>query len=136
MVQGDVILKFLDDNTDDCILLSDLYYTSDKFRIHVKKGMTTDGASIPRILWTAIGSPFIGKYRKASIIHDALYRSHALSKKDSDRVFLDIMKSLGVGTIKRYLIFGGVFTFGWFSYANKSKSEIEDLSQFIEVEIF
>lgn len=29
-----------------------------------------DGASIPRLLWTIAGSPFVGKYRRASVIHD------------------------------------------------------------------
>ncbi|MDP2122051.1 MAG: DUF1353 domain-containing protein [Hoeflea sp.] len=29
-----------------------------------------DGASIPRLLWTFAGSPFVGKYRRASVIHD------------------------------------------------------------------
>jgi hypothetical protein len=29
-----------------------------------------NGATIPRPLWSAIGSPFAGKYRRASVIHD------------------------------------------------------------------
>jgi len=29
-----------------------------------------NGASIPRQLWTLIGSPFVGNYRRASIVHD------------------------------------------------------------------
>ena len=29
-----------------------------------------NGATIPRPLWTAIGSPYAGKYRRASVIHD------------------------------------------------------------------
>jgi Protein of unknown function (DUF1353) len=31
---------------------------------------TLDGASIPRFFWRLVGSPFRGKYRYASIIHD------------------------------------------------------------------
>jgi hypothetical protein len=34
------------------------------------EGVIVDGASIPRIFWTLIGSPFTGPYRNASIIHD------------------------------------------------------------------
>lgn len=29
-----------------------------------------NGASIPRILWTFAGSPYVGKYRRASVVHD------------------------------------------------------------------
>ena len=29
-----------------------------------------DGASIPRALWTLVGSPYRGDYRRASIVHD------------------------------------------------------------------
>src|SRR5690242_16049686 len=29
-----------------------------------------DGASIPRALWTLVGSPYTGDYRRASIVHD------------------------------------------------------------------
>ena len=33
-------------------------------------GTVVDGASIPRLFWTVIGSPFAGKYRNASVVHD------------------------------------------------------------------
>lgn len=29
-----------------------------------------DGTSIPRALWTLVGSPFTGDYRRAAIVHD------------------------------------------------------------------
>ena len=31
---------------------------------------SVDGASIPRALWTLVGSPYTGNYRLASIVHD------------------------------------------------------------------
>lgn len=34
------------------------------------RGSVLDGASIPRAFWTLVGSPYRGKYRYASIIHD------------------------------------------------------------------
>src|SRR5262249_47392881 len=33
-------------------------------------GSVIDGASIPRALWTLVGSPYTGDYRRASIVHD------------------------------------------------------------------
>jgi hypothetical protein len=29
-----------------------------------------DGASIPRAVWTLVGSPYTGDYRRASVVHD------------------------------------------------------------------
>jgi hypothetical protein len=34
------------------------------------KDSVVDGASIPRALWTIVGSPYTGDYRRASIVHD------------------------------------------------------------------
>lgn len=36
----------------------------------VIKDSVINGASIPRLLWTFAGSPYVGKYRRASVIHD------------------------------------------------------------------
>mgnify|MGYP003382508056 CR=1 FL=1 len=33
-------------------------------------GRLIDGASIPRVLWSLVGSPYTGCYRKASVVHD------------------------------------------------------------------
>jgi hypothetical protein len=33
-------------------------------------GCIVDGASIPRALWTLVGSPYTGHYRRASVVHD------------------------------------------------------------------
>jgi hypothetical protein len=33
-------------------------------------GTQVDGASIPRALWTIVGSPFTDDYRRASVVHD------------------------------------------------------------------
>ena len=34
------------------------------------KGSVVDGASIPAALWSTVGSPYTGAYRRASIVHD------------------------------------------------------------------
>src|SRR2546423_3457645 len=36
----------------------------------VPKGYVIDGASIPRALWTLVGSPYTGNYRRAWRPHD------------------------------------------------------------------
>lgn len=34
------------------------------------KGSVIDGASIPRIMWSLVGSPFSGSYKRSAAIHD------------------------------------------------------------------
>ena len=36
----------------------------------VPAGSKVDGASIPRTFWAIVGPPFVGDYRRASVIHD------------------------------------------------------------------
>lgn len=132
MIKGDLVLNFVS-RSDSSILMSDLEYQNKKYKVSVKKGLETDGASIPKFLWSIVGSPYLGSYRKAAIIHDGLYRTHKLSKTKSDFLFLEMMKSQNVHFLKRHLIFLGVFLFGWFSYTSKKQSEIDAMSPFVEV---
>src|ERR1700674_3220752 len=37
---------------------------------YARKGLVFDGASIPQALWSIIGSPYTGLYRRAAVIHD------------------------------------------------------------------
>jgi len=37
---------------------------------HVPEDSWLNGATIPRSLWSIVGSPFVGKHRRPSIIHD------------------------------------------------------------------
>ena len=50
-----------------------------------------DGASIPRFFWRFIGSPFIGRYRRASVIHDVHCNLKCHSSAQVHRVFYEMM---------------------------------------------
>ena len=101
-------LRFLED--DEFYLLEDFVYKSVKFGdITCPEIYLTDGASIPRWLQPFVGSPWSGKYPRAAVIHDWLCSSEGeilgtdkkLTKKESDQVFLEMMKFLGVGSFER-----------------------------------
>ena len=92
-------LEIIDENL--FILSKDKTVESLGYSITVKKGFDFDGASIPKWLWSIYGSPLNGNYVVASLIHDGLYASQKVSKKVSDKIFLDIMKQSNVGYIKR-----------------------------------
>ncbi len=79
------------------------------------EGTVFDGASIPRFLWPLFGSPFVGDYRRAAVIHDAFYkrtRKQFCTRKDVDQMFLEAMRCDGVGRIKSRLMYAAVRAFG------------------------
>lgn len=58
-------------------LVDDFGYVDKSGKIWLAgKGTYLNGGSIPRPLWGRIGSPFIGPFRKASIIHNNYIGTH------------------------------------------------------------
>lgn len=129
----------VDNNKDDWELL-DIFevHISDirpeKIAIKIPKGFITDGASVPRIFWIYL--PRFGKYTKAAIVHDYLYKgcgsayeqfgisgyfSINITRKESDLIFKKIMKVSGVNKVKCWLMYNAVRIFGWFSWRTKNE---------------
>lgn len=83
--------------------------------VRVPAGFETDFASIPRVLWNLL--PPTGRYGKAAVIHDYLYRTRGQATRgDADRVLLEAMDALGVGRLTRWTIYSGVRIGGHGSY--------------------
>jgi hypothetical protein len=82
--------------------------------ITVPRGFVSDGASIPKIFWSIIGSPFVGLYLRASIIHDYLYshQNYDYTRSQADKIFLEIMLNDGVSKTKAYTMYYIVRVFG------------------------
>jgi hypothetical protein len=78
----------------------------------VPAGFETDGASIPRALWTFVGSPFTGKYLPAAIVHDYHCMQQRASWQDVHLVFYDAMIAGGVNLAYAKLLYFGVYRFG------------------------
>lgn len=76
------------------------------------QGIIVDGASIPRFFWRFIGGPFSGRYRRASVIHDAYCQTRERPSRAVHAVFFEMMREDGVGLIKAWLIWGAVRMFG------------------------
>ena len=90
------------------------FYIVEKYIIKVPQGFITDLASVPRYLW--ITFPPFGKYTDASIVHDYLYSKDceykSVTREQADKIFLELMKQLGVPTWKRYAMYYAVRLFG------------------------
>lgn len=79
----------------------------------VPAGFRTDGASIPRLLWPIVGSPFAPEVMPAAVRHDFDYRFGATSRDVADRWFRRTAISEGVAPWRAWLLWSGVRAFGW-----------------------
>ncbi|HUR19812.1 MAG TPA: DUF1353 domain-containing protein [Vicinamibacterales bacterium] len=94
-------------------LLKPLIYTDGAGVVwEAPKGSCVDGASVPRILWTLVGSPFTGKYRDASVIHDVACVARTRPWKVTHRAFLSAMRASGVEVRQARKMYMGVYHFG------------------------
>jgi hypothetical protein len=109
-----VKVKWLGNDFHSMQILQEFTYCDSK-KVHwtVPKGLIIDGASIPRILWSIMGSPYIGKYRRPSVVHDAYCKLKIRSYKDTHKVFKEMMQVEGVGCIKIFFMYWGVKLFGF-----------------------
>ena len=90
------------------LLSKDITVESLGYSVTVKKGFDFDGASIPKLFWSIIGSPLNGNYVVASLIHDGLYAGEILDRKVCDDIFLDLMKQYKVSYVRRYTMYWAV----------------------------
>jgi hypothetical protein len=106
-------------------LLEPLRYHDDSGRIHeVPAGFRTDFASIPRVLWSLVGGPAEGKYRRAAVLHDYLYAlagSTGITRAECDRLFHEVMLASGVGRVTAWTLYAGVRAGGWVTWAQYEK---------------
>lgn len=82
--------------------------------IEIPKGFISDLASIPRVMWVVF--PPFGRYTEASVVHDYLYSTSEMSRKECDQVFLALMLQNNVGPFTAKTMYYAVRLFGWMNY--------------------
>jgi len=76
------------------------------------KGRVVIGASIPRFLWTAIGSPYVGSYRRAAVFHDVYCTTQEHSTKETNVMFMEAMLTDGVPRFQAWMFYRAVCSMG------------------------
>lgn len=77
-----------------------------------KKGRIVNGANIPSALWSSLGSPLAGNYRRAVVLHDIACQDQIEPPEDVHRMFFHAMRCDGVGLLKAAYIYEAVRFFG------------------------
>jgi hypothetical protein len=76
------------------------------------KGSTINGASIPRLFWTLVGSPYTGEYRYASVIHDYFCDQKSEPWRDVHRVFYYASRAAGTPENQAKLMYFAIYAKG------------------------
>lgn len=109
---GNPKTEWITDSKDmdrDMRLLEDFHYTHKKKKWPAPKGSIINGASIPRVFWSLIGSPYTDDYRMASIVHDvACEPDSGESRRDADKMFYEACRDGGCGLIQARILYIGV----------------------------
>lgn len=71
-----------------------------------------NGASIPNILWSYIGPPFVGDYRRASVIHDYFCDIKSEPSEDVHRMFYSAAIAGGVSPTVAKLMYSAIVAAG------------------------
>lgn len=106
------------------IVKTEYHYQLSTRLIIIPVNFISDLASIPRIFWCFL-EPSGKNYVRASVIHDYLYSKKSieaykdLSRREADKIFLEVMKIEGVFIFKRYMMYISVRIFGSFFFRRK-----------------
>lgn len=105
---------------DHMVLLEDVYDEVDGHPHRVPAGSHTDGASIPT--WLMWMFPKINEKRiRAAVHHDHDYRTHRISRKDADRLFLARMLADGNDAIRSWIMYRALRWFGGIAWRKNGK---------------
>jgi len=100
----------------------DLRYTRDGDIIFtIPEGFITDFASIPKIFRNIIGK--MERHMPCAILHDYLYATGCVSKKEADMYFLESMKEEKVRWLKRKAMYYAVKFGGLMAWNDHRKKE-------------
>ncbi|TGD72194.1 DUF1353 domain-containing protein [Mangrovimicrobium sediminis] len=96
----------------DMMLLEDFWYRDPDGKIwQAPSGTIVDGASIPKPLWSTVGSPYTGNYRRASIVHDVACVEAGNDwhkRRAADRMFYYACRSGGCSVLQSIVLYIGV----------------------------
>ncbi len=109
---GSVKLELLDDGRQMRLLEDYVYIDGAAKRWLAPKPRVVDGASIPRFLWSFIGGPWEGTYRKASVVHDIECDDEKEPWRAVHRMFFNAMRCSGVSETRAKIMYSAVYQCG------------------------
>jgi hypothetical protein len=98
----------------DMRLLEDFWYVDPAGKKWMApSGSVVNGASIPEALWSSVGSPYTGDYRRASIVHDVACDDASVNREKADEMFYTACLCGGCSVLQAKLLYAGVRVGAW-----------------------
>lgn len=116
-------------NTENIEVIEEYVFEWEGVTYRIPKGFISDGASIPRILWAVITSPFFPWIITAAVMHDFIYRTRHIfiTRESGDRLMKDVMADHGKSkTLKRPAIANALKLFGAKHYVPRIEPEVQE----------
>jgi hypothetical protein len=122
------------------VLLEDFSYTDPDDKEWVAQaGSAINGASIPKALWSSVGAPYVGKYRRASVVHDVAVGEggaegvSASERRKADKMFYSACRFDGCSRRFAAVLYIGVSIGTWTSvfsslFSGSLEKDEEDIS--------
>jgi hypothetical protein len=103
-VTGEVDVRQIGEK--DWLLLAPIRYVGNSECFVVPAAFKSDFASVPSaVVWLF---PRYGRYTKAAILHDFLWRTGIVTKVDANGIFRRAMRELDVPVIRRWMMWSAV----------------------------
>jgi hypothetical protein len=127
-------MPFYDEDSIDIVQVGDTEFTLAKFvrykgrdqEFLVPAGQSTDLASVPLVLTWLL--PRYGKWTKPAILHDYLWRSGVVPKRDADGIFRCALRESGVPLHQRWTMWSAVRLSSIFTHGGAKGTPIKDWS--------
>jgi hypothetical protein len=102
-------------------------------QIVISAGFRTDGASVPRIVWTLLGVDRLHpSIAAAAVVHDALYAAHYTTRAQADRIFFQLAKRNGLAAHRAAIMWAALRAFGWIAWRRK-RAAVEKARRVVDI---
>lgn len=87
--------------------------------IEIPAGFKSDLASVPRVLWSVLASPW--DLALPALFHDLLYAQQIVKRRVADQTLLSMMEDRGVPWPIRWTVYLGVRLGGWVAWRKHAR---------------
>lgn len=120
---------------DDVCLLDNLQLTVEVglkvYHLEIAKGYTTDGLSIPRMVWAAVGHPLQGAALPGGLGHDLMYQAELLPRAACDYWFNQLLLANKVSDFRRRRMYRWVRIGGGMTWKKHTPESIKQAKEYV-----
>ena len=118
------------ENGDIFRLTRDMKYRWHGVTFIVPAGFESDGASVPRFLWSSVSPQIDPRTLAGAIGHDFLYRRHPAgwTRAEADDFFYDVIREDGLSWWKAQKAYWGVRLFGGSAWSENNREKESELA--------